>query len=999
MTHKKNEKQKKSKKHNFDVRNHLSIILIVFVYLASLVIFKDEWISLINYLWVIPIAGKFDDSLLWVLIWIAFIVIVVWHYYFVLKNERKIFYPRTILLLFILSLQLFYCICECSWVFDGVFTWLPITLASIFEIINAVYICRRNYRQKKNKDSNTYKGLEFEKTNDSDSFKRNEYVEKVAGELIKTFSDNSSFAIGISGKWGSGKTTFTEQLKKQFENKVDIIMEFNPWYCKSSNDIIEDFFNEYRTNISTYIPSLSSTLRFYMQVLQNIDLHNSTTRITLKNIIPQKSSAQLYNEIKDTLKKASVNIVVIIDDLDRLDKNEILEVFRLIRNTANFPFTQFIVTYDKDYILKTLSDKSNIKYDEYLMKIFNLEIALPWHESVILCNELEYRLKSIFAELKWEYSAELLHEITHHRVEKHNSKLKVDDEEDDKDNKVDSITEYFHSEYKIPAIISSMRDVIRFTNSFRLNLSACVDKYKADIDISDFFYLELLRYRFTDVYYTLRNDPLRILYLNDNRYQSHRPFVSPIIIDIPNLELDNLNALCKNNNYDSSQVFYIIDHLFGRDKVVRNISIGNISNFFTYFANRIDTNNLSFSEVLRLFSSEEQSVLVIVNEWYKDNPKNEGQLTEKLYESLELALSIKNGEAVNLDYKIVYSRINFLLDNIQIEMVKKEVSEALVLYFQTIVSNTSMIDLINMEYYTNLIRFWLKHFDLIEIENEDVNLKMVRFILVKSKKELTDEICQSFSESLSINLSNKIYEKLRSTDIDSNNEEEKKWAEKVCDIQLNLFLNYSHRINDIDEVLLGFYDNAVSSARLYSRNVLKLDNIIQQSKAFMKELILKYPVSFINESISFDGQSIFLRTSLDKLLNKDEIRDFIQNIITNRKYNSNKNIKRVRNFLKLYTLNNMEFLSIKPSTKNDFEFDKLYDFSEDVRKTKGLNILDTKISKIIDNSKNGKESISLQVENIQKQFEELDIKLYLKPVYKIESKIKSLLTRIESMKL
>lgn len=995
-----NEKSKKRKIHNFDVRKHLSIVLIVFVYLASLVIFNDECFYLINYLWVNPIAGKFVSSFWWILVFIFLLVLIVWYYYFVLKNERKIFYPRTILLVFILSLQLFYCIYDSSWIFNDVFTWLPIILALVLEITNAICICLRNYRHKKNESSKQYDGLEIEKVNDRDSFKRNEYVKKIASELIKTFSVDYSFAVGIAGKWGSGKSTFTEQLKKQYEkddkNRVDVIMDFKPWFCKSSNDIIEDFFNEYRSHISTYIPSLSSTLRFYMQVLQNIDLHNSSTRITLKNIIPQKSSTQLYTEIKNVLKKASVNVVVIIDDLDRLDKNEILEVFRIIRNTANFPFTQFIVTYDKDYILKTLADKSDIKYDEYLMKIFNLEIALPWHESVILCNELESRLKSIFTELKWVCSDELLHDITHHRVEKANSQLKLDVESDDNENEEISSFDYFHSEYMIPTILSSMRDIIRFSNSFRLNLSAFVDKYKADIDISDFFYLELLRYRFTDIYYTLRNDPLNILYLNGNKYQSYSPFVN--VIETPNSKHDILVALCENKDYDSNQVSYIRDQLFGRNKVVRDISIGNISNFFTYFANRIDTNNLSFSEVLQLFNIEEQAVLAKVNEWYKENPKNAGQLMGKLYESLELALSVKNGEAVNLDYKIVYSRINLLIEKVSNLNVKNELINSIDLYFQTITSHYDILYSINMVYYTDLIKFWLRHFDSIEIIHKYVNAEMVRLILVKTPKKLTDEICQSFSECVSINLSNKIYEKLRSTDIDSNNEEEKKWAEKVCNIQLNLFLNYSHCINDINEVLLDFYDNAVSSARVYLRNVSKLDNIIQQSKVYMKELIIKYPVSFINESIRFDGHSISLKISLDKLLNKDEISDFIQNIITNRKYNSNKNIKRVRNFLKLFTLNNMEFLSIKQSTKNDFEFDKLYDFSEDVRKTKGLIILDKKISKIIDNSKNGKESISLQVENIHKQFEELDIKLYLKLVYKFESKIEPLLTRIESMK-
>ena len=61
-----------------------------------------------------------------------------------------------------------------------------------------------------------------------------------------------------------------------------------------------------------------------------------------------------------------------VDDLDRLNKSEIVEVVRILRNVANFQNTVFICGYDKSYVIKTGGFDNN-----FLDKIFNLEINLP----------------------------------------------------------------------------------------------------------------------------------------------------------------------------------------------------------------------------------------------------------------------------------------------------------------------------------------------------------------------------------------------------------------------------------------------------------------------------------------------------------------------------------------------------------------------------------------------------------------------------------------------
>ena len=49
-------------------------------------------------------------------------------------------------------------------------------------------------------------------------------------------------------------------------------------------------------------------------------------------------------------------VVIVIDDIDRLEKNELFEVLRLIRNTGNFANLIYVVAYDERYVVEQLSN-------------------------------------------------------------------------------------------------------------------------------------------------------------------------------------------------------------------------------------------------------------------------------------------------------------------------------------------------------------------------------------------------------------------------------------------------------------------------------------------------------------------------------------------------------------------------------------------------------------------------------------------------------------------
>ena len=67
----------------------------------------------------------------------------------------------------------------------------------------------------------------------------------------------------------------------------------------------------------------------------------------------------MKESIKQTLKRIPQRILVVIDDFDRLSKDEILEVLKLIDSNAAFPNMFFMTAYDKKQVNKYFGDIGN----------------------------------------------------------------------------------------------------------------------------------------------------------------------------------------------------------------------------------------------------------------------------------------------------------------------------------------------------------------------------------------------------------------------------------------------------------------------------------------------------------------------------------------------------------------------------------------------------------------------------------------------------------------
>jgi hypothetical protein len=365
---------------------------------------------------------------------------------------------------------------------------------------------------------------------------RKKYAGQIAIKILGTPPLQKAFVIAINSPWGFGKSGFLLLTEKFFENRMKpgflleaityydhvldtneidlltkrrenvVVVRYNPWKNFDDKKIVQDFFNELSLALRKYDSQLSRHLKSYGKYLTKLDdsRFSKFLEIIIEHSKSDFSLSKLFEEINESIERIKKRILVFIDDLDRLTGDELIDVLRLIRNTANFKNTIFVVAYDHNYVLNTI-DKRNLisAKEEYLQKIVQLEITLPIFQKNILIQFLEEQLKEYYTiTFGFDRIKTALNEI-----------LSIPVVETPKPGasqfEPERIRDFlFRTERTDDSLLfkvfQNLRDVVRFVNSFKLSIEAIgivADNYEIIL-------LELLRIRYLSIYQMVSNRKL-----------------------------------------------------------------------------------------------------------------------------------------------------------------------------------------------------------------------------------------------------------------------------------------------------------------------------------------------------------------------------------------------------------------------------------------------------------------------------------------------------------
>lgn len=648
--------------------------------LLSFFLFDSFWTTWINKIWVDPIASQIKDNTWWIIA--IYSVIISAYYYHNLKETEVINMNRCKV---VVIGTLLYCICLFSRKWDYVLICdysRYLAWSNFIIIVPILWECYTCYQLKHKKATENAKPeLEIEKTNNvADSYKRKAVCESAYKTLESCFYKEGSFTFSITGIWGSGKTTFINILKEQYirNNSVKSVIIFEPWKSDTSDSIVKGFFAMLRDELSNYIPNISSTIDQYVELLLDEESGKPLKIIgkSLHGIFNEDKNP--YELIKEILERTKHKTVVFIDDIDRLNAAEIKEVLRLIRNTANFPYIQFIVAYDKNYVCETLKNNGINTPDRYLEKFFNVEMSLPKSEERVLCNELLTRFQETINAIWGLEKGDLrITKMVYYRPNDPTNSI-IDN---------NLVTQVLHT----------IRDVIRFHNSFYLLAKAYKDQSaEKGVCFQDLFFLELLRYRYLDIYTVLCNRPLLLLQLSDYVFSLDKDYKKTLQEYLDNAHVEIVSD--------------ILEYLFRSDRDKAN-AIYSLRNYYKYFMYRLDEKILTVDEFISLAEKTDEEMTKSANQLYIRKYglefENEiGILLAQIYKN--------NGEDRTFGYTDIYNLLEKLAKS-TVRGLRDEIYNAIIPHLQQLrsIDNRHFKALLHLYNVVDFNSKTIKYFDIL----------------------------------------------------------------------------------------------------------------------------------------------------------------------------------------------------------------------------------------------------------------------------------------------
>lgn len=663
----------------------------------------------------------------------------------------------------------------------------------------------------KNKiEKNNYVILDDEEIDreENDLIGFNNFITSISLYLERN-APKQKFTIGLIGKWGTGKSSIINLLQKKLEKNTNVkLIKFEPWLYENEKELFKGLYQKILKEVQDINKieiheSFLKIERIIFGVINNkIGFNFFDTQLNKEDITENKE------KINKELKIIDKKIVIVIDNLDRLEKQDILFIFKIIHQVFDFKNIIYVLCYDEERLFKMFEEELRIDKN-YLEKIIQtkayIPIISPEKISNILYNSIHNLMNINNIKI---YNLSLLKKAT-----------------------------------KIMAMeLNNIREIIIFINSISQEIEF-LKEY--NLDAIDFIIIQFIKqfhfetyeiiYRnknaFVDNVITFangefKNKPYRLPYLENMLMDEQKNKIILNLIDIlfPNLIELNINRLVIKLKIDHSEnkINYKPLKIYKRNRKINNYC-HNVDYFDKYFYINNQLNEEIDKKINLLKSKKHNDVL---NKYLKE-------INEDYREYFFRALKI---EVNNINDK------NYILENIiknidEWEDMLKDITclyEALCTYLSEI-----SIKLLK-EYYAKLIKNHRKHainlfnyLEYIKKEGEENNaLKKVHSYLEKSITLDMKEMCKKKID---------IFEESDGYKLD--------FMTKFLESQtLKKYINDIINKNNIFKIAYFFLEKFVQSYLIMDGKVEKYFGDINE----LKEIVLSSPVTNSTQAIIKD---------------------------------------------------------------------------------------------------------------------------------------------------
>jgi len=215
--------------------------------------------------------------------------------------------------------------------------------------------------------------IEYEK----DDLLGSESQAKSFAETVLASGSHSGLVFGIDGPWGVGKTSFINLAERYWESAEDrvIVCRFEPLRYASEPDLADRIIRDLSAAIQkkVFAPEFKPAASRYSRLIKGkADVSFLGFKISLEP--SQETVDELLDAIDDVLRRIDRRVIIVIDDLDRLDAKTTNNVLFATRRTFKLSQATYVLCYDTEVLAGGKEEGSRAR--EFLEKFVTVKLSL-----------------------------------------------------------------------------------------------------------------------------------------------------------------------------------------------------------------------------------------------------------------------------------------------------------------------------------------------------------------------------------------------------------------------------------------------------------------------------------------------------------------------------------------------------------------------------------------------------------------------------------------------
>ena len=226
-----------------------------------------------------------------------------------------------------------------------------------------------------------------------DRFNRWAFAKRIA-DTFAGRNDAASIVIGLYGPWGDGKTSTLRLMEAALQDHAHVVVvRFNPWHFQSEVLLLRGFFETLAQALGKSLPTMKEKIG---KIIKDYGSLLSLASISVGNVVqvtPGEAAKglgealstveldELQTRIENILAEGGKRVVVLIDNIDRLDRTETQAIFKLVKLSASFNHTSYVLAFDDEIVAAAIGEKYGQGGLEagraFLEKIIQVPLHLP----------------------------------------------------------------------------------------------------------------------------------------------------------------------------------------------------------------------------------------------------------------------------------------------------------------------------------------------------------------------------------------------------------------------------------------------------------------------------------------------------------------------------------------------------------------------------------------------------------------------------------------------